>query len=114
MQAIEVGWFGGFDRADVADARVVDEDVQMTDGFDCGSDRVGTGDVEMQCLCRAEGLGESFGGGEIDVGDPDGSAGARQFLYCCFANAAGAAGNKSVTAIEAERVVRRDLSAHEK
>ena len=87
----------------MADARVVHEDVKAAGmGLDGGSDRVRAGDVKMQCLCRAEALGECFCGSQVNVGNPDRGAGASELLDGGFANAAGSARNEGVTAIEPE------------
>ena len=53
--------------------------------------------------------GQCFGGGDVDVGDPDECAGTNEFFYCGFANAAGAAGDKRVSAVEAKGLRRRKI-----
>ena len=55
-----------------------------------------------RACAEPSGLGKSFGGGEVDVGDPDEGAGADEFLHGGFADAAGAAGDEGVAAFEAE------------
>ena len=52
------------------------------------------------CARRRVDVGEALGSGEIDVGDPDEGAGADEFLYGGFADAAGSAGDESVAALE--------------
>jgi hypothetical protein len=47
-------------------------------------------------------LREGFGGGKIDIGDPDKCAGAGELFYGGFADAAGSAGDKGVAMVEAE------------
>src|SRR5208337_1510749 len=103
-QAVEVLRLGGFNGADVADARIVDQDVEPTDVLYRSGDGVGAGDVEVNDLRRGEGRGEGFGCGEINVGDPDEGASGDEFLHGCFADAAGAAGDKGVTAVETKRL----------
>ncbi len=76
----------------------------LTDVLDRSGDGVGAGDVEVDGLRRSEGRSKSFGGGEIDVGDPDEGAGGDQLLDGGFADAAGAAGDQGVTAVEAKRL----------
>ena len=67
---------------------------------DGGGDGCGAGYVEMERLGGADGFGQGFGGGDIDVGDPDEGAGADEFLDGGFADAAGAAGDEGVAAVE--------------
>ena len=87
----------------MADAGVVDEDVEAGELGDSGFDGFGAGDVEWEGVCRGtDGLGESFGGGEVEVGDPDGCAGAGELLDGGLADAAGAAGDEGVAIIEAQ------------
>jgi len=50
-------------------------------------------------------LGQCFGGGQVDVGDPDECAGANQFLGSGLADAAGAAGDQGVPTVEAKGLV---------
>ncbi len=71
----------------------------MRDG---GGDGFGAGDVQMQRFCGAHRVGQRFSGGDVDVGDPDEGAGASEFLDGSFADAAGAAGDEGMTAVETE------------
>ena len=89
-KAVEIFRFGLLDRSHVADAGVVDEDVEGADLRDGRSDRLRIRDVEMQGLRRAEGLGKLFGGVCIDIGDPYEGAGANKLFDGGFADAAGA------------------------
>ena len=75
---------------------------------DGGGDGVGAGDVEVDGLGRAGGVGQGFGGRNIDVGDPDEGAGADQLADGGFADAAGAAGDQGVAAVETKGAVLRE------
>ena len=87
----------------MADAGVVDEDIEARELGDGGGDGCGAGDVELEGVGRGtDGLGEGFGGGEIEVGDPDGCAGTGEFLDGGFADAACAAGDEGVPVVETE------------
>jgi hypothetical protein len=59
-------------------------------------------EVGLVDLGGDEGVGEGFGGGEVDVGDPDEGAGADEFADGGLADAAGAAGDQGVTVVEAK------------
>ena len=102
-EAVEVFWLGGFDGADVADAGVVDEDVEAGDFGDSGGDGGGTGDVEVEEFGGGERGGEGFAGWNVDVGDVDEGPGADEFADSGFADAAGTAGDEGVAVVEAER-----------
>ena len=85
------------------DAGVVDQYVEASDLGDGGGDGRGAGNVEWEGVCRGpDGVGEGFGGGEIEVGDPDGCACADEFPDGGFADAAGAAGEEGVAFVETD------------
>ncbi len=101
-QAVEVFGFGGFNGAHVADARIVDENVEEFELRKGCGDGFGVGDIEMQRAGGGKCARERFSSWEIDVGDPDFGACAREFLHSGFANAAGAAGDEGDAVVEAE------------
>ena len=104
MQPVEVLRLGGLDGAHVADAGVVHQNVEAVEFGRRRGNGVRAGDVEMQRLCGADRVGERFGGGDVDVGDPDEGSGADEFLDGGFADAAGAARDQCVAAVETKRV----------
>ncbi len=57
-QAVEVFRLSGFDGAYVADAGVVDQDIEAFEPGNGGGDGLGAGYVEMERLGGAEGIGQ--------------------------------------------------------
>ena len=100
QQAIEIFRLGGFDGAYVADSGVVDQDVETLHLADRRGDRLGAGHVKTNCSRRTGRSGKFLGGGKIDVGHPDESAGADEFFDRRLADAAGSAGDQGVPARE--------------
>ena len=87
----------------MTDSCVVYKNVEAVELRDGGGDGIGSGDVEVQRFGGADRAGQSFSGSVIDVGNPDECTGANEFLHGGFADAAGAAGDEGVPAIEAKR-----------
>jgi hypothetical protein len=92
-QAVEVFGLCGFNGAHVADAGIVDEDVEEFELREGCGDGCGAGDVEMQRAGHGKRGRERVSSGKIDVGDPDLCAGASEFLRGGFTDAACAAGD---------------------
>src|ERR1035438_6326027 len=76
IEAVEVLVLSGFNGTNMADSRIVDENVEAIDVGGGGGDGVGAGDVERHGLGGARGFCQRLGGGKIYVGDPDECAGA--------------------------------------
>ena len=65
-------------------------------------DRLGAGDIEMQRLRGADGLGKFLGGVKIDIGNPDEGPGVDEFFCRCFSNATGTARNEGMATVKAK------------
>ena len=101
----------------MADAGVVDEDVEAAELRDGGGDGVGAGDIEVEGAAQSRvDRARASAAAKIDVGDPDEGAGANEFFDGGFADAAGAAGDECVAAVESRRLAGRRIwrSAHVK